>query len=109
MDLVLKSAARYKVSIRVLKVNTFPDDKNLTLSKLKAFADDNFNACVCVCGGGVIIINRIGKTLLENEKMLVTSIFPFSNNVLKRPPSKGHSKAALCGKDRQHCAAVTRV
>ena len=24
-------------------LNTFPDDKNLTLSKLKAFADDKIN------------------------------------------------------------------
>ena len=36
--------------------------------------------------------------LWENKKMLVTSIFSFSHNVLKRILSKGRLKSVLCGK-----------
>ena len=36
--------------------------------------------------------------IIAKEKMLVTSIFSFSNKVFKRLPSKGHYKSAFCSK-----------
>ena len=48
-------------------------------SKLKASADDKLN----VNEKMEFVLEGL-KTLLEKEKMLVTSIFSFSNNVFKR-------------------------
>ena len=38
----------------------------------------------------------------KKEKMLVASIFSFSNNVFKRLLSQGHEKSGLCGKELMH-------
>ena len=48
-------------------------------SKLKAFADDKSNLNEKL----KFVLGRV-ETMLEKEKMLVTSIFSFSNNVFKR-------------------------
>ena len=55
-----------------------PDDKILDLSKLKSFADDILKAAHMA-----EFVFEEEKTLLEKEKMLVISIFSFSNNVFK--------------------------
>ena len=58
---------------------TLPDDKIVPLSKLKAFADDRIDVAYMV----QYFWDRV-KTFLENEKILVTSIFAFSYNVFER-------------------------
>ena len=35
----------------------------------------------------------------EKEKMLVTSIFSFSHNIVKRLLSQGRQKSGLCGEE----------
>ena len=56
--------------------NFLPNNNILGLYKLKAFADDKIN----VIENFELVLWR-NKTLWEKEKMLVTSIFAFSNNV----------------------------
>ena len=66
-------------------VNSLPNNKFSDFSKLKAFADDKVN----VGEKKSNLIGKVWKTLLEKEKMLVTSIFSFSHNVFKRLLSQG--------------------
>ena len=72
-----------------------PNDKNLTLSKLKAFADDKINVNI-----NDTFIEY--KTLWEKEKILSTSIFSFSHYVLKRLLSQTRQKVSLCGNGLSH-------
>ena len=61
--------------------NPLPNEKVLDLSILEAFADDKSKvAKIMRCP-----LDRIGKTLWEKVKMLVTRIFSFSYNAFKSP------------------------
>ena len=60
------------------QINSIPTDKIVGQSKLKAFADGKINMTLKLKGGG------FQETLWEKEKIMVTSIFSFSHNVLKR-------------------------
>ena len=44
-----------------MSINTFPDDKNLTLYKLKAFADDKINATKMIISVSDRVENIVGK------------------------------------------------
>ena len=69
-------------------MNSLPNDKLLDWSKLKAFENDKIN----------IPSNQIfnfGMGRKHCEKMVVTSIFSFSHNVLKRPLFQGCQKSGL--------------
>ena len=46
----------------------------------------------------ISVFDRV-ETLLEKEKMLVTSIFSFSHNVFKRLLSWSRLQSGLCGKE----------
>ena len=61
-------------------LNPLPDDKNLDQYKLKQIADYNLNC-----------------TLVEKEKLLVTSNFSFSHNVFHSYISLVRQNVALCG------------
>ena len=58
---------------------SLPNDKILDVTKLKAFADDKIKVAQMT----ISVFDKV-KTLWEKEKMLVTRIFSFSYNVLKR-------------------------
>ena len=62
--------------------------------KLEGFADDNFSV---VQMGYFSLIGK--KTLWEMEKMLVSSIFSFSNSVFKKSFSKRCQKLSMCGEE----------
>ena len=63
---------------------SLPNDKILDWSKFKAFADIKIKELK------MMILVLIGlKTLLDKEKMLVTSIFSFTLNVFKRSFTQG--------------------
>ena len=74
-------------------LNSLSNDKILDWSKLTAFAVDkrNLNEKLKLLLGRVE--NIVGK------KMLVTSIFSFLHNVLKRLVNQGNKKAGLYGKE----------
>ena len=55
-----------------------PNDKNLALNKIKAFADQKFNFDFAKM---IISVFDKVKNIVGKEKMLVTSIFSFSRNV----------------------------
>ena len=57
-------------------VNSSPNDNFLDWSKLKAFADEKLN-----------LAKKLKFFLGRVENMMVTSIFSFSHNVLKRHTS----------------------
>ena len=57
---------------------TLPNNKILDLSKFKAFADDKI-----IGTQKLNLLWEEQKTLWDNEKMLVTSIFSFSHNFFK--------------------------
>ena len=61
-------------------INSLPNHNILELSRLKGFADDKIN----VIQKTEICLGKGTEQLWEKEKMLVTSIFSFSHNVLKR-------------------------
>ena len=69
----------------------------LALSKLKAFADDNFIVAQML----QLFIDTV-ENIGEKEKMLVTNIFSYCNNVFKRLLSMGRQKSSLCGKGLIH-------
>ena len=63
-----------------MPLNSLPNDKIFDFSKLKVFAEDNMNVAKL----------KFALARLENiEKMLVTSIFFFSN-IFKRLLFQGH-------------------
>ena len=63
---------------RYCRLNSLPNDKILDWSKLQAFADNKINVNEKL----KIVLGRV-ETLWEKEKMLVTSIFSFSQNVFQ--------------------------
>ena len=66
---------KYCRLVRILTLQV-PNGKILDQTKLKAFADDNFNEAE------MLFLSLIElKILWEQEKMLFTSIFSFSQNV----------------------------
>ena len=67
-----------------------PDDKILVVSKLKAFADDNF-----IVSQMVQFYSELKETLWEKEKMMVASIFSFSRNVCERLVFQGCENQGL--------------
>ena len=73
------SAVIVNSTFLLIQLNFLPNDKSLALSKSEASADDNYSEAemkqLFFCQGE--------KTLLEKEKVLVTSIFSWSHNVLK--------------------------
>ena len=69
----------------LLFFNPIPNDKILNQSKLKAFADSKMNLTKKLKFAFEKVENIVGK----KEKMLVTSIFSFSNNVFKRLLTQG--------------------
>ena len=71
---------------------TFYQTKNVDLSKFKAFANNKLNVTQ------KFSVKERQKTLQEKKKMLVISVFSFSNNVFKRPFSKGHENKVLSSK-----------
>ena len=60
-------------------LNSFPNDRLLSLSKFKPFADDK----ITVTKKLKFVLGRV-KTLWEKEKMLVTSIFSFSHDFFEK-------------------------
>ena len=72
--------------------NSSPNDKILDRTKLRVFADDKINLAKMI-----ILATFILKTLWEKEKMLVASIFFFSQNVFKIHLPQGLQKSRLCG------------
>ena len=59
-------------------INSLPNNKILDRFKLKAFADNKMRLKY----GN--LFGEEQRTLLEKEKMLVTSVFSYSHNVFKR-------------------------
>ena len=72
---------------------TLPNNKILDWSKLKAFADNKIKVTE-----GMEFVLKMQKIFWEKEKMLVTSIFPFSYNVFKTLLFHCGQKLGLCGK-----------
>ena len=91
--------------------NSIPNNKNLDMTKLKAFADDKLNIARIMISLYDGVENTMGK-----GKMLVTSIFSFyhgvfqnfllssctsnfsfSHNVFRRHLSQTHQKVSLYG------------
>ena len=64
----------------------------LDSSKLKEFADDNFE----FDENGRKLSKQV-ENAVEREKLLVTSNFSFSHSVFKRLVSQGCQKVSLCG------------
>ena len=64
--------------IKSVSFDSLPNDKIVDLYKFKTFADDNLS----VAKMAKFVFDRV-ETLWEKEKMPVSSIFPFSHNVLK--------------------------
>ena len=64
----------------LLLVNSLPNEKILDWSNLKAFADEIFIKVATIMTS---VFDSLEK-IVEKEKMLVTSIFSFSQNVFKR-------------------------
>ena len=75
-----------------LQFNPLPDDKILDWSKLKGFADENFN----FYENGRKVSKRVENTV-GKEKLLVMSNFSFSHSGFKRLVSQGRQKVSLCG------------
>ena len=61
--------------------NSLPHNKNVALSKLKAFTDNNIYVDQMM---GLSLIFDRKKTLWDKEKMLVTIISSFTHNVFKQ-------------------------
>ena len=59
-------------------LNSLPNDKILGMAELKAFAVDKLNVAKMMFA----LFDRVQNTL-EEEKMLVTSIFSFSHSVFQ--------------------------
>ena len=75
------------------RVKLLPGDKILILSQSKVFQTTDVLWLYCYN-----FSFKQWKTLLEKEKMLVTSIFFFSSNVLKRLFPKGNQMSLSWGK-----------
>ena len=60
------------------QVNSLPNNKILDWSNLKAFADDKMNLNEKL----KVVLQRL-ENILGKEKMLVTNIFSYSQNVFK--------------------------
>ena len=60
-------------------INSLPNDTILDINKLKAYADDKINVAQMMTS----VSDRI-ENIVEKGEMLVTIIFFFSHNVLKR-------------------------
>ena len=54
-------------------INSFPHDKIMDQTKLKAFADDKLNVTKMI----VSVFDRV-ENIVEKEKLLVQAISPFS-------------------------------
>ena len=67
-------------------LNSVPNDSILDFSKVKAFAGDKINVAKKL----KFPMGRIEDIMGKGEKMLVTSIFSFSQNVFKRLFLQGH-------------------
>ena len=74
-------------------LNPLPNNKFKT-SKLKELADDNFPNLMKMAESS---LNGL-KTLLEKEKLLVTSNFSFSHSVFKRLVLQTRKNQGLFGK-----------
>ena len=61
--------------------NSLPHNKNVALSKWKAFTDNNIYVDQMI---GLSLIFDRKKTLWDKEKMLVTIISSFTHNVFKQ-------------------------
>ena len=64
--------------------NSWQNKKSLTLTKLKASADDKFNVSIMK----IAVFDTV-KNIVKTDKMLVTNIF-FSHNVFKSSLFQGH-------------------
>ena len=71
--------------------NSLPNDKLLDWSKFKEFSDDKINVNRKLKFGMGRIENIVGK----KEKMLVASIFSFSDNVFKEASFMGSLKVVI--------------
>ena len=72
-------------SIGNLSLGRFvPNNKILTLTKLKTYADDK----IIVTEKLKFVLGKV-ENIVEKEKMLATSIFSFFHNVFKRILVKG--------------------
>ena len=73
--------------------NSFPNNRFLTPSKLKEFADDNFKFCV----NGKKFFKQVENTWVK-EKLLVTSNFSISHSVFERLVQQTRTNQGLFGK-----------
>ena len=71
-------------TLSALLLNPLPNNKIVDVTKLKAFADNKLNVDKMTFS-----LFDEKKTLLEIEKMLVTSIFSLSHSVFQSPLLKG--------------------
>ena len=79
----------YNTSNRAL-INSLPNDKILTWSKLKSFADSKIKVADIM----IFVFNGL-ENILGKEKMLDTSIFSFSHNVFNRLFTSGSLKVGI--------------
>ena len=75
----------------MILVNSFPNDKILDLSKLKAFADDKSNVTQTL----KFVLGRLENIVGKKEKMLVISIFSFSPQCFQKLPFSGLLKVDI--------------
>ena len=75
-------------------LNSLPNETNLAWSILKAFADNKIYETEKL----KFVLGRV-ENITEKKKMLVTSIFSFSNNVFKRLFLQGRQKSRLSGEE----------
>ena len=87
-----KCANNYIKASLEIRINPFPHNKILDLTKLKAFADDKWNVTKIVISVFEIVENIVGK-----GEIACTSNFSFSHNVFKRLLSQMRQKVSLCG------------
>ena len=93
---------RQKVSLCGNGLTLYQATKILTLTKLKAFADDKF-----IVAKMMISVFWIRKYCEKKEKMLVTNISSFSYNVFKRFLFQGHYIPGFPNKGLTHLQKVS--
>ena len=71
---------------------SFPHDKILDKTKLKAFADDKSNLSKMI----ISVFDRV-ENIVGKGEIACTSNFSFSHNVFKRILCQTRQKVSLCG------------
>ena len=85
-------------------INSFPHDKILDQTNLKAFADDKLNVTKLI----ISVFDKV-ENIVEKGEIACTSNFSFSHNVFKRLLSQTRQKVSLCGNGFNKAKLIYRL